>query len=196
MTISIAPASAAELLAAADQVAQVYQATFAEAPFHEQQADFQRFAVSLIAHANRSGFQACLAQDPHTHQVLGFSYGYTSQAGQWWHDTVAARLQAHEVRRWFTHCFEIVTLAVPPSLQGQGIGGRLHDGLLAHIPHQTAVLSTFQEETAARQLYRSRGWQTIREGFVFPGGTRPFVVLGRTLLPSIEAAATAYVSEE
>lgn len=166
-----------------DQVLQVYQATFAQAPFHEQQADFQRFAASLMRHATRPGFQACLAQDLDTAHLLGFSYGYTSQAGQWWHDTVTAALPAHDIRQWFEHCFEIVTFAVLPSYQGQGIGGRVHDCLLTSIPHQTAVLSTFQVETAARLLYQKRGWQVVKEGFVFPGGTQPFVILGRELLP-------------
>jgi ribosomal protein S18 acetylase RimI-like enzyme len=181
MAITVVPASAPELEAASAQLLEVYRATFALPPFNEQEADFQRFAASLASHVARPGFRACLAKAADSDQVVGFAYGYTSQPGQWWHDRVTAGLADSLVAKWFAHAFEVVIFAVLPALQGQGIGGRLHDCLLAGAPHGTALLSAFQDETPAWRLYRRRGWQTVREAFVFPGGAREFVVLGLNL---------------
>jgi GNAT superfamily N-acetyltransferase len=62
--------------------------------------------------------------------------------------------------------------------QGRGIGGRLHNALLGWLPHRTALLSTHQSETQALCLYRKRGWVPLLEGFVFPGGDAPFLIMG------------------
>lgn len=57
---------------------------------------------------------------------------------------------------------EFVELAVLPSHQGRGIGGQLHDTLLAGLPHQRALLATADDATtAAVHLYTKRGWQRL-----------------------------------
>ena len=85
--------------------------------------------------------------------------------------------------RWLEGAFELAELAVRPPLQGRGIGGRLHDHLLADRPHRTAVLSTLQEETRALHLYRSRGWRTLLEHFSFSGVGRVYRIMGLDLPP-------------
>ena len=77
--------------------------------------------------------------------------------------------------------FEFVELAVHPDAQGHGLGARLHDTLLVDVPYRTAVLSTYQGETAARQLYRRRGWVPLLEHFYYPGGAVPMAILGLDL---------------
>ena len=59
--------------------------------------------------------------------------------------------------------FEFVELAVRPDSQRRGIGGGLHDALLAGLPHHRALLSTWREERPARRLYLKRGWQVLQE---------------------------------
>jgi GNAT superfamily N-acetyltransferase len=186
MTLSVTQLTPSDLVTMKDQLLRVYQATFSQPPFLETEADVQRFERSLTSHAARPGFRACGAVETESSQLVGFAYGYTSLPGQWWHDTVAAALPAHAVARWFADCFEVVTIAVHPVFQGQGGGGGLHDSLLGGLPHRTAVLSTLQQETAARQLYRTRGWQIVHEPFNFPGGAQPYAILGRVLGSEVE----------
>jgi ribosomal protein S18 acetylase RimI-like enzyme len=92
-------------------------------------------------------------------------------------------------QRWLTDTFELVELAVAPHAQGRGIGSRLHDTLLADLPHQAAVLSTIQSETVALKLYRKRGWTVLLENFFFPGTSKPYIIMGLTLMRKIDSAS-------
>lgn len=181
MTIVVTIVPPNEIDALTDQLLDVYRGAFTPPPYNEDAAAVQRFAETLAAHARRAGFTCAIARDEQTHAVAGFGYGYTSQPGQWWHDTVTPMLPPAIVARWFSDCFEMVELAVLPTAQGQGAGGRLHDALLAAVPHATAALTTLREETAALQLYRKRGWQPLVDPMLFPGAARAYVVLGREL---------------
>ena len=61
----------------------------------------------IAAHVRRPGFRAVatLTTDGH---LAGFGYGYTSAAGQWWHDQVRSALSDAERRTWLADCFEVV----------------------------------------------------------------------------------------
>lgn len=181
MTLQIRTLSLQELTAVRGQILAVYQAAFAEPPYFEKEEDAARFAASLTRHAQRAGFRCCVAEDSVTGQVLGFAYGYTSQAGQWWYDRVAQVLDQKIIAAWLDGAFEFVELAVIPSMQGHGIGGRLHDALLADLPHRTAILSTYQAEIAALRLYRRKGWITLLQDYFFPGSDRRMVIMGLDL---------------
>jgi ribosomal protein S18 acetylase RimI-like enzyme len=56
---------------------------------------------------------------------------------------------------------EFVELGVHPSWRRRGIGGQLHDELLARAARLTAVLATEIDNQAAIAFYEGRGWQTI-----------------------------------
>jgi ribosomal protein S18 acetylase RimI-like enzyme len=43
------------------------------------------------------------------------------------------------------------------------------------------VLSTPDADTRAFRMYRSLGFVDLARGHIFPGDSRPFAVLGRTL---------------
>jgi GNAT superfamily N-acetyltransferase len=88
---------------------------------------------------------------------------------------------------WLESSFMLVEIAVDPDFQRQGIGGRLHDRLLQGLPHQRAVLSTLQGQTAAHHLYRSRGWIVLLEHFFFAGVPREYQIMGLELRPRDEA---------
>lgn len=71
-----------------------------------------------------------------------------------------------------------------PKSQGQGIGGRLHDCLLAQLPYEKAVLSTMRAQTGAYWMYRKRSWQVLVENMRFPGVGRLYQVMGLDLARS------------
>jgi len=135
----------------------------------------------LVRHAGRPGFRflAALAEDG---SLLGFAYGYTGGAGEWWHDRVAARLGEVEAARWLApgH-LELVELAVRPGSQGVGHGSALHDQLLRGWPGPTAVLSTQRANARALRFYRDRGWVVIVRDMDFGRGFEPYSVLGLEL---------------
>ncbi len=165
-----------------DDVTRVYREAFAEPPYDEGEAEAERAAQNLTQHSRRDGFRLLVAREE-SGEIVGFSYGYRGQPGQWWHDLVSRLLTPQAREHWLSNCFEFVELAVLPPFQGRGIGGELHDALLAGLPYRTAVLSTYSGENRARHLYQNRDWQTLVADLTFPGSNIPMVVYGRELAP-------------
>jgi GNAT superfamily N-acetyltransferase len=164
------------------EIVDVYREAFGASPYFEGEAEVARFAQqALPRHVAHAGFRCVVARDEGS--VVGFAYGYTSAAGQWWHDWVVAQLDPPVAMEWTTDAFVLVELAVRPAAQGHGTGGRLHDAVLAGLPHRTALLSTRDEDTPARRLYRRRGWVPLREA-VRPAPNGPPVLFMGLRLPS------------
>jgi len=162
-------------------IVDVYRQAFGGDPYYEEEEQVQRFAGdTLPRHAERGAFRCVVALDA-GRAVVGFAYGYVGGPGQWWYDTVASRLGPERLRVWARDYFEFVELAVSTPARRRGIGGALHDALLEGLPHRTALLSTWQQETPARRLYRARGWTPLLEDVLLPGATAPIVVMGRPL---------------
>jgi ribosomal protein S18 acetylase RimI-like enzyme len=112
-------------------------------------------------------------------KLVGFTYGYTSQPGLWWREQVAAEFSPAQRAAWLSDAFELVELHVHPAFQGQHLGSRLHDTLVAGVPNRTALLSVMHRSERARHLYFSRGWQVLLEDLRFDGEpATPFSVLG------------------
>jgi ribosomal protein S18 acetylase RimI-like enzyme len=162
------------------EVVDVYREAFGASPHYEGEIEVARFAEqALPRHAGRAGFRCAVARDGGA--VVGFAYGYTSAPGQWWHDWVAGLLSPAAARDWMNDAFELAELAVRPAAQGRGAGGRLHDAVLAGQPHETAVLSTRDEDTPARRLYRRRGWVPLLEGWRPTPAVPPLLFMGLRL---------------
>ena len=139
-----------------------------------------RLGEILERHARREGFTFLAAREEGV--LAGFTYGYRGSRGDWWHDLVWAAMDDEERVRWLTpgH-FEYVELHVRPDRQGRGLGGRLHDALLARQEQsRTAVLSTQVDNERALRLYRGRGWRVVVPRLDFGSG-RLFSILGRDL---------------
>jgi ribosomal protein S18 acetylase RimI-like enzyme len=178
VSVEVARLGPGDVDAVADDVVDVYREAFGEAPYFEGEAEVDRFAnEALPSHAGRRGFRLVVARQSGV--VVGFGYGYTGEAGQWWHDWVVSELGQPAAARWADGAFEVVDLAVRPIAQGRGTGGRLHDALLEGLPHRTALLSTWDAETPARLLYLARGWVTLRS--VDRPGVPPVLLMGREL---------------
>lgn len=184
--IAIVELTAAEAAAAQNGVLSVYSTAFAPPPYSKTASDMIGFSDAFGRHLEREGFRffAALrsgAIPSAPGEMVGFVYGYTSRPGQWWHDTIAHKLDPEQISYWLSDAFEFVELAVDPEAQGQGIGGKLHDSILAGLPHRTAMLSTLQVETTGLKLYQKRGWQTLMEHFHFATTLQPYRIMGRAL---------------
>jgi GNAT superfamily N-acetyltransferase len=163
------------------EISNIYKEAFKQPPYNEGEGSVNRFLGALEHHIQRPGFQCIVASSSDNPVIVGFAFGYTARAGQWWRDVVASAMTSKQVDIWLSNCFELAELAVLPLYQGKGIGGKLHDELLANLPHKTAVLSTIQAESNAFHLYQKRGWTTLVEDLVFPGGIRKYMILGLNL---------------
>lgn len=110
-------------------------------------------------HRARAAYRLATAYDGD--RLVGFSWGYTGQQGQFWSDFVLDKL-GQAVAEWVGGHFEFVELAVLPNGRRQGVGGRLHDQLLAGLPHKRALLGTEDDPTnPAVRLYLSWGWRRL-----------------------------------
>ena len=115
------------------------------------EASRDRLTEILPRHTSREGFRFIGAFEDE--RLLGFVYGYRGAAGQWWHDRVASALGAVEAARWLgARHFEFTELHVRAARRRQGIGGTLHDAVLAGLDAPTAVLSTDRQRAGARPL--------------------------------------------
>ena len=181
LSATLAYLNPAEVEAARDELREVYQLAFALPPYNRDAGVAEGFASSLVRHLGREGFRALVARDQAAGRVVGFAYGYVTGPGQWWHEQVARAMSPEQITRWLSGAFELVEFAVAPRAQGHGLGSRLHDTLLQDLPYRTAVLSTMQSETVALKLYRKRGWAPLLQNFIFPGGARNYMIMGKDL---------------
>lgn len=134
-------------------------------------------AVTARRHTRNDGF-ACRAALDDTGRLIGFGYGYTTRAGQWWHDLVRRAMPPELADEWLDDAFELSELHVLPDHQGAGTGLRLITDLAAGIPHRSMLLSTPDADTRAFRLYRGLGFVDLARNYLFPGDSRPFAVLG------------------
>jgi ribosomal protein S18 acetylase RimI-like enzyme len=162
--VEIALVDGADAVALADELAAVYARAFGAPGYDEPPEAAERFRTeSLPKHAGRDGFRCALARDGA--RIVGFAYGYTGHRGQWWSDRVVSRAPADIARDWVGGHFEFVELAVDPAEQGHGVGAALHDALLAGLPHERALLTTYADDQPAPRLYRRKGWRLLMAGF-------------------------------
>ncbi|WP_326821383.1 GNAT family N-acetyltransferase [Streptosporangium sp. NBC_01756] len=135
-------------------------------------------------HAVHPGF-TCLFAERSDGMPVGVAYGFHGVPGQWWHDVVhqaMAELYGEgSARGWLGDALELAEIHVHPDYQGKGIGRTLVTGMCAGRPERTAVLSTRDQPTAARHLYRSAGFVDLLTQFVFPGGYERYAILGAVL---------------
>jgi hypothetical protein len=143
-------------------------------------------------HAGYPAFKALLARaagdlpsDARAHPVVGFSYGFHGQPGQWWYDAVSAALTRAigpaVTASWLADCIEVAEVHVRKYQQRCGIGTALLTGLTDGRPERTAMLSTPDRDSTARRLYRRMGFRDLLTGYSFPGGSPPYAVMGAVL---------------
>jgi len=181
MTIEVVRLSAQEIAPVQSQIIEIYQQAFRGPPYYKDANEVRGFINVFPHHQSRDGFRCIIAREQETGLLAGFAYGYTGFDGQWWHNLVVRTMEPEMVQFWMSNVFEVVEVAVLPSMQGHGFGARIHDALLEDLPHRTATLSTLHEETTALKMYDNRGWVTLLPNFVFPGYEEPYRIMGKVL---------------
>jgi ribosomal protein S18 acetylase RimI-like enzyme len=135
----------------------------------------------IIKHSSYKGFTG-MAMLSKEEQVIGFSYGYTSLPGQYYHELLAKEFHPEEYHYWFQDCFEVVELAVHASYRKQGVGTTLMTKLLENVDHQTTILNTQSSNNIARALYTSLQWKVLKEPFYPDSLKQPYVIMGKELI--------------
>lgn len=131
-------------------------------------------------HVANAGFDTRVALDSNG-GVLGFAYGYTTAAGQWWHDLVYRAVAPQLRDDWLEDAFELSEVHVRPMAQGHGVGRQLLTEICSTRPQRSVLLSTPDADTRAFRLYRNLGFVDLARRYLFPGDPRPFAVLGARL---------------
>lgn len=162
-----------------NRIAEIYGAAFSRPPYSQGEEGIRVFAQRFPRHTRNDGFRCLVAEEDG--RVLGFAYGFTDKPGQWWHEQVAPTMKEAGLSRWLEDAFVLNELAVVPEAQGRGVGSRLHDAILDGLPRRRALLSTHRKKTVARRMYDRRGWSVMLDGFVYPDGGDPVVIMGLDL---------------
>jgi ribosomal protein S18 acetylase RimI-like enzyme len=152
------------------EVFEVYDEVFGDQP---DQTAWRRDVWDR--HARREGFRVARAHAQG--RLLGFAYGYTGAAGQWWTDQAARVLGPEVARAWLGGHFELVSVGVRADARGRGIGRALMELLCDELPQQRCVLmTTADDEDPARRLYAQLRWEVLgpglRDGQVIMGRQR------------------------
>ncbi|MEU7891497.1 GNAT family N-acetyltransferase [Nonomuraea sp. NPDC049152] len=138
----------------------------------------------MRGHGANPAFRCLFAELPDGHAVA-FAYGFHGQAGQWWHDVVYRALLERSgigvADAWLGDSLELAEIHVHPDYQGKGIGRALIHALCEGRPERSAVLSTHDQPTVARHLYRALGFTDLLTQFVFPGGYEHYAIAGTPL---------------
>jgi ribosomal protein S18 acetylase RimI-like enzyme len=163
------------------RIVAIYREAFTPLPYNKPEAEIDEFAQVLPTQLDRAGYKFVGAFGGNPERLVGFAYGFACIPERWWYQQVRPGLRRDIAEAWLQGSFNFVEIAVDPQFQGQGIGGRLHDALLADLPYSRAVLSTLQADTAAQRLYQRRGWGVLRENFFFPGVERRYQIMGLEL---------------
>lgn len=116
----------------------------------------------LIRHPQREDFRIALARVGDK-GIVGFAYGYTGRAGQWWTERMRERVTPALYAEWFEGHYEVVEVAVHPDHQRQGIGAAVLRALLEGLPHERALLTGSRQDSPARRLYLREGWQPLAD---------------------------------
>ena len=111
--------------------------------------------------------------------VVGFGFGVRSAPGIRWHDQMTAQLGVDHPA--LHDAWQLVNLAIAEEHRGHGIGGRLHDALLAAQPCPRALLSTYTTNAQARAIYERRGWYYLHSAFIFPPNPHAYVTMAKEL---------------
>ncbi|SEE46031.1 Acetyltransferase (GNAT) family protein [Streptomyces sp. 2112.3] len=140
----------------------VYAEVFAKEPYEETPesvaATFRRFHSRV----RKSTFRAALARTADGEPV-GIAYGYplSSHTGRWDHliNPVLDELRREDGQR----TFGLMEFAVRARWRRLGVGGRLHETLLAEGNEERVLLNALPEVQAAQAAYRAWGYRKVGE---------------------------------
>lgn len=140
----------------------------------------EEFRTRIHRHMSYPGFLGLIALTDEL-RLSGFTYGYISSKGQYYHSLLDSAFTPLESTYWLEDCFEYVELIVSSDFQGKGVGQQLMTSLLSLSSQKTGILTTQQNNHHARYLYSKIGWKTIKEPFFPSENSEAFVIMGKVL---------------
>ncbi|MEZ4520205.1 MAG: GNAT family N-acetyltransferase [Thermomicrobiales bacterium] len=167
-----------------DAALAVYARVWPERDSEESRENFTRYT-------GYEGFLGIVACDGD--EAVGVGYGARSKPGIWWHDQVTPVLGASHPA--LQDAWRLVELAVVPTHQGLGIGGRLHDMLLVAQSCPRVLLCTASSNERARSMYEKRGWHYVDDSFQFAGQPHLYAIMGKDIQPSAQPTRTGVGAE-
>ncbi|RTR33993.1 N-acetyltransferase [Robertmurraya yapensis] len=154
------------------QIAELYCRMFLD----EQENVLQ----NINKHACYEGFKGLKAKNLEG-EIVGFAYGYTSSAEQFYHQKMVKHFSEDEVGTWLSDCFEFVELAVRPDYQRRSTASQLHDLLLENNIQRTSVLTTGIRNEAAIHFYEKKGWERIKDNVPVLSESNLQVIMGKNI---------------
>jgi ribosomal protein S18 acetylase RimI-like enzyme len=106
--------------------------------------------------------------------LVGFAYGYARGSDSRWWERLLAPVADEVTREWDGRTFLVIDMGVARARQGEGIGKRLLDTLLAARTEERASLSVVPDNDSAHGFYRHLGWRHIGRVKGAPNHTAPF----------------------
>jgi GNAT superfamily N-acetyltransferase len=114
-------------------------------------------------------------------RLVGFTYGTLCEPGQWWHDQIGPALVAAGHQDLLADAYAVTELHVLPEFHGRGLGRALLSTLVRGVPHASTLLSTYDQESRARTLYRHLGFVDLVTRFRFPMQFQRYALMGAWL---------------
>lgn len=165
----------------ARSLVEVYARAFLPGPYRKSKAEVEEFAEYLPIHSGQPGYRITIARHDSDNQLIGFAYGRKASERIPWTTIVAGPLAEAGLSPWLTCAYQLVEMAVDPAFQGQGVGARLHDRLLAGLQYERALLTTLAGSSAPADFYRRKGWQVLVATLQVPNLPRKYQVMGLEL---------------
>lgn len=135
--------------------ASLHQAAFGES--NEYTARYRD--ESLPEMSQCTGFQGVAAWSGQ--RLAGFVVGYDATGIPSWFEPAMRAVEGTPVAGWLPDAWYFADIAVHPDVQGQGIGTRLHDQIMATVADRRCMLITFHGEHPAKRFYFRRGWREV-----------------------------------
>jgi ribosomal protein S18 acetylase RimI-like enzyme len=135
----------------------------------EMQKQFRR-------HLGYPGFEGYFAVEGR--KLAGFIYGYSSRAGQYYHDLLAMHLKREKI--WLNDCMELAELGVHPHHRRAGIAKALTEQLFHNRKESRALLTVRKDNAGAILFYKKLKWKEISAGF-YPNTPYEYIIMGKEI---------------
>jgi ribosomal protein S18 acetylase RimI-like enzyme len=148
----------AQAAAHADDLQGLRAEVYADPPYGQAE-DAARFADRFRVWRRQPGF--ALAQAWHGGFLVGYAAGLPLRPSTSWWRELTAPAPENLTTEHPGRTFALTELLVRGSWRRQGIGGELHDLILAGRREERATLTVLPAATAAQAAFRAWGWQKV-----------------------------------
>jgi GNAT superfamily N-acetyltransferase len=146
----------ARAAAQASDLLVLHAEVYAEAPYRQDNAGFDR---RLAVQYRQPGF--ALAQARNGGYLVGYAAGMPLRPSTSWWRYLTSPLPQDVTAEHPGRTFAVADLLVRASWRRQGIGRSLHDLLLADRPEERATATVLPGATAAQQAFQAWGWRRV-----------------------------------